>query len=399
MKGHRTVVNIIFILLGLTATYLISLLGKNNWHYYLVTYFLILLCIAKVKLFAFTEFNMIPTLFSLTLYFLLFLYFAQEDIPYATSVFLIEASFVSLWLTSWGFVKNKYSPVILGYFKTKNTEHLINTKKFNFVEIHIDEEHKHDLDGIVYDEIVAHDENARLYIVEKGIKEVPLIKLSDILERTAGKITMEHIKHSSFSDFTIYPFYTFFKRFLDIVITLIASPFILFFMLCTAIGVKIDSKGPAIFVQERTGKGDVPFKMYKFRSMIVESEKDGAKFAKSNDSRVTKFGKFIRKYRLDELPQFLNILKGDMSLIGPRPEQKVFTDKFNHEIPFYPYRHAVRPGITGWAQVSQGYAATVEDTHKKVEYDLYYIKNFSVWLDLVIALKTVKTIFTGFGAR
>ena len=133
--------------------------------------------------------------------------------------------------------------------------------------------------------------------------------------------------------------------------------------------------------------------------MCKDSEKEGAQFASAGDMRVTRIGRFIRKTRIDELPQFFNVLKGDMSLIGPRPEQKAFVDKFEEQIPFYNYRHIVKPGISGWAQVVHGYAADVDDTRIKLEYDLYYIKNFSLWLDILIIFKTLKTMVTGFGAR
>jgi len=133
--------------------------------------------------------------------------------------------------------------------------------------------------------------------------------------------------------------------------------------------------------------------------MCQDSEKSGAQFAQANDMRVTRVGKFIRKTRIDELPQFFNILKGDMSLIGPRPEQRTFVEQFEKEIPFYAYRHVVRPGITGWAQVTQGYAADADETRIKLEHDFYYIKNFSLWLDILIVLKTIRTMLTGFGAR
>ena len=134
-------------------------------------------------------------------------------------------------------------------------------------------------------------------------------------------------------------------------------------------------------------------------SMVSDSEKDGAKFAQTNDERITKIGKFIRQTRIDELPQFFNILKGDMSLIGPRPEQKVFVEQFEQAIPFYNYRHIVKPGLSGWAQVTQGYASDTEETQVKIEYDFYYIKNFSFLLDLVTIAKTIRIIMTGFGAR
>ncbi len=399
MNRVRTLVNILFIIFSVALTYLISLIGKGNGIYYIIAMIVTLIILGKLKFYPLTEHHMLPTLFSVTVYFVLFLYFAKIDIGYSTITLLVEAAFACLWLSSWAYIKNTYSPIVLGYFKTKNTEYLTDTKKFTFVEISLEDHTDVTLDGIVYDEIAAHDTKASFYIAEKGIKRVPVIELSSILQKTSGKIAMEHIGLCKFTDFTISAAYSMIKRVLDLILTVAFSPFILILMVFTAIGVKLDSKGPAVFVQERTGRGDTPFNMYKFRSMVTSSEKDGAKFAKTNDIRVTKFGKFIRKFRLDELPQFVNILKGDMSLIGPRPEQKVFTDNFNTEIPFYPYRHAVRPGITGWAQVSQGYAATVEQTEQKVEYDLYYIKNFSIWLDLLVVLKTVKTIFTGFGSR
>lgn len=399
MKSSRTIVNILFIILGGIGVYFLSYHGKDNYMYYVATYIVILSLLGRVRIFPLTEHHMIPFLGTSLNFLILFLVFAKFDIEYSTITFLLEAAFIAAWLSSWSYVKNKFSAVILGYFETENTRHLIDTKKFHFVAIDINSKKDYKLDGIIFDEIVEHNEETRLYIAEKGINDLPVIRLSNILEKTSGKIAMHYIASASFDDFSIAPFYSVFKRIIDFVITIVFSPAILLLMLFTVLGVKLSSKGPAFFIQERTGKGDKPFKMYKFRSMIVESEKDGAKFATKGDSRITPFGKFIRKYRLDELPQFFNILKGDMSLIGPRPEQKVFTDKFNHEIPFYPYRHAVRPGITGWAQVSQGYAATVEQTEQKVEYDLYYIKNFSIWLDMLVVTKTIRTILTGFGSR
>ncbi|MCT7655675.1 sugar transferase [Oceanimonas sp. NS1] len=130
-----------------------------------------------------------------------------------------------------------------------------------------------------------------------------------------------------------------------------------------------------------------------------DSEAGGAQLAQSNDMRVTRVGKFIRKTRLDEFPQFFNVLKGDMSLIGPRPEQRAFVEQFDQEIPFYIYRHVVKPGITGWAQVVHGYASDADDTRIKLQHDFYYIKNFSFWLDILIVYKTIRTICTGFGAK
>jgi lipopolysaccharide/colanic/teichoic acid biosynthesis glycosyltransferase len=170
-------------------------------------------------------------------------------------------------------------------------------------------------------------------------------------------------------------------------------------MLIIALAIRIDSRGPIIFTQERVGEGGRVFNMHKFRSMTHDADQTAAQFAMAGDKRVTRVGAFIRKFRLDELPQFWNILIGDMSLIGPRPEQVGFVEQFERDIPYYSYRHLVRPGITGWAQVNHGYAADHEETRKKLEHDLYYVKHFSFWLDVLIGFKTIGTVTTGYGAR
>ncbi len=161
--------------------------------------------------------------------------------------------------------------------------------------------------------------------------------------------------------------------------------------------IKLTSRGPAIFKQKRTGENGKEFTLYKFRSMVQDAEKNGAQWAARNDPRVTRLGKFMRVTRLDELPQLVNVLKGDMSFIGPRPERPVFNKELEKRIPFYDLRHLVKPGITGWAQVLYPYGASVEDAKEKLEYDLYYIKNYSFLLDISIVFKTVRTILLGKG--
>lgn len=168
----------------------------------------------------------------------------------------------------------------------------------------------------------------------------------------------------------------------------------------TAILIKLESKGPIFYTQERVGKAGRTFKVIKFRSMCDDAEKDGeAIWAKEKDARVTNVGRFIRTTRIDEIPQFWNILRGEMSFVGPRPERPVFVAQLAAEIPFYEQRHIVAPGLTGWAQVRYPYGASVEDAKQKLQYDLYYIKNQSLILDLIIVSETVKTILFGRGAR
>ncbi|MBR5050422.1 MAG: sugar transferase, partial [Desulfovibrio sp.] len=159
------------------------------------------------------------------------------------------------------------------------------------------------------------------------------------------------------------------------------------------------SKGPVIYKQDRVGLFEKEFTVYKFRSMRTDAEKNGAVWAKEHDDRVTRIGRFIRKVRIDELPQLWNILKGDMSFIGPRPERMAFVTQLKKDIPYYSLRHTVKPGLTGWAQVCYPYGASQEDALHKLEYDLYYIKNMSLLLDIVIILKTVGVVLFPKGSR
>ncbi|PWQ96260.1 sugar transferase [Leucothrix arctica] len=189
------------------------------------------------------------------------------------------------------------------------------------------------------------------------------------------------------------------KRALDIIAITTVLPFIAVIMVLTAIAIKLESSGNVFFWQKRVGMNGKVFNMLKFRSMTSDSEKHGSQFAQSDDMRVTRVGKFIRKFRVDELPQMWNVVKGDMSIIGPRPEQESFVNEFNQTIPNYSLRHIVRPGITGLAQTEQGYVADANGTVTKLRYDLYYIRNLSFMTDFQITLKTIYTILTGFGAR
>jgi exopolysaccharide biosynthesis polyprenyl glycosylphosphotransferase len=174
--------------------------------------------------------------------------------------------------------------------------------------------------------------------------------------------------------------------FLGTLITIILFPFI-------ALIIKFDSSGPIFYTQKRVGKDGKIFTLYKFRTMIVEAEKDGPQWAEKNDSRITRVGKFLRKTHLDELPQFYNILRGDISFVGPRPERPEFVSSLKEQIPYYEIRHFVKPGFTGWAQIKYHYGASIEESKEKLRYELYYIKNQSFIFDLVILLKTIQLLF------
>ena len=190
------------------------------------------------------------------------------------------------------------------------------------------------------------------------------------------------------------------KRCFDIVFALALLLFTLPLMAVTALLIVLDSKGPVFYKQERAGLNGRPFSVIKFRSMRTDAEKDGSpRWAAQRDARVTRVGALIRKLRIDELPQLLNVLRGEMSLVGPRPERPCFVEEFTKQIPFYAQRHCVKPGITGWAQVNYPYGASLEDARKKLAYDLYYVKNCGLFLDLIVVLQTVRVILFADGAR
>ncbi|WP_228064792.1 sugar transferase [Muribacter muris] len=237
------------------------------------------------------------------------------------------------------------------------------------------------------------------FLAKCTLNGIPVYNVRQLEESLTGRVKIRHMYENDLGSLLPSPIYSLVKRLMDIILITATFPITLPVMAITAVAIRLESEGGALFIQKRVGQGGKEFNIYKFRSMCHDSEKNGAQFASANDMRVTRIGKFIRKTRIDELPQFFNVLKGDMSLIGPRPEQKNFVDKFEEKIPFYNYRHIVKPGISGWAQVVQGYAADVDDTQVKVEHDFYYIKHFSLWLDILIIFKTLKTMFTGFGAR
>ncbi|MBL0533015.1 sugar transferase [Aeromonas dhakensis] len=228
---------------------------------------------------------------------------------------------------------------------------------------------------------------------------IPIYHSKTIYTSLTGRMSVEQLYENDLGSAIPSLFYFFLKRLADLLIVIISLPFLMPVLLIVAILIKLESPGPVFFKQKRVGLGNKDFVMYKFRSMHDSSLLDNACFAQEVDKRITRFGHVIRKYRIDELPQFFNVLKGDMSLIGPRPEQRFFVERFESELPFYMYRHMVRPGISGWAQVMHGYSADTDSTRIKLEYDFYYIRNFSLWLDLLILIKTIKTMLSGFGAR
>jgi exopolysaccharide biosynthesis polyprenyl glycosylphosphotransferase len=253
-------------------------------------------------------------------------------------------------------------------------------------------------DALMVDRNATADPERTRLLSQLKLSHVRMYSVERIGEMLTGRVGLAHIDENFLDDYAKHYFYGFFKRLLDIVAVIVLSPLALPLSVLVGLAVRLESKGPAIFRQTRVGVFGRAFVMLKFRSMTTDDDAP-AQFAKRQDPRVTRVGRVIRKYRLDEIPQLWNVLKGDMSLIGPRPEQVPMVDQFSHSIPYYPYRHLVRPGLSGWAQVQQGYVGTHEETVTKLSYDLYYVKHCSFALDFLIALKTLRTLLTGYGAR
>ena len=259
------------------------------------------------------------------------------------------------------------------------------------------------LSNIRFNGIVANlrgeiDDYTSQYLSRLALQRIPVYDANTLVEMLWGRIPLGDLTPVEIEMFKPPIIYGSIKRVGEIVFIISIAPILIVTSLLIGIAIKLDSSGTILFTQTRTGLRGVPFKMLKFRSMFSTTE-NMYRFADKGDSRITRVGRALRRFRLDELPQIWNVLKGDMSLIGPRPEQVEFTDRFKQLIPFYGFRHTLRPGITGWSQVMYGYAASDEETRAKLEFDFFYIKHMSAWLDFVIVVKTIRTIIVGSGAR
>ncbi|MEH2202800.1 MAG: sugar transferase [Nostoc sp.] len=239
-------------------------------------------------------------------------------------------------------------------------------------------------------------------LMQMRLRGIPVYTLPDVYETFWYKLPSSLLqdKWLAFSDgFNLMPGYFSMKlkRAVDIILILFLLVLVAPLLLLVALLVRLDSPGPVLYSQQRSGLHGKPFRVYKFRSMYQDAEKLGAQWASQRDSRITRVGYWLRLLRIDELPQIWNVLRGEMSLIGPRPERPEFDVKLKEAIPYYEVRYLVKPGITGWAQVMYPYGASIEDAYEKLSYDLYYIKNYSIWLDLAIAFKTIRVVLLGKG--
>jgi len=288
---------------------------------------------------------------------------------------------------------------VIGYINTGTKKYETDTL-IEFDSLSVSETvEKHTISEIVValsktEEMTALLNNKLISLLEKG---VPIKEYTNVYEELNRKVPIQFIaddfyRYFPFSRSNQNKLYLFFHRLMDLFLSVIGLVFGLLISPFIIIGNLVGNRGPVFYKQKRVGRNGESFKIYKLRSMILNAEKGGAQYAQKKDIRITPFGKFLRRTRIDEIPQFINVIKGDMSVIGPRPERPEFVETLSHQIPFYEIRHLVKPGVTGWAQVNAKYGMTQEDSFEKLQYDLYYIKRRSFFLDSKIILKTLSTI-------
>lgn len=240
------------------------------------------------------------------------------------------------------------------------------------------------------------------FIAECAVNGIPVFHVKQLRESLTGRVEIEHLSENSLGSLLPNVGYMNIKRVIDFGIAILVLPLVLPLILLTAILIKLSDGGPVFFVQDRAGYQSKPFRVIKFRTMRSEDNNTDARdkaITREDDARITPIGRFLRRTRIDEIPQVFNILMGTMSWIGPRPEAIALSQWYEEGLAFYRYRYVVRPGITGWAQVNQGHVTSLEKVNEKLQYDFFYIKNFSPWLDFLIVLKTIRIVISGFGAR
>lgn len=258
--------------------------------------------------------------------------------------------------------------------------------------------------GVVADLRSDHSDDWERFLATCALSGLPVYHVKQVMESLTGKVEIAHLSENTLGSLNPNQIFIGFKQVVDWLGALILLALLAPVLLIVATLVRLDSSGPALFRQERIGYRGQVFQVYKFRTMFTapsadsQDERERA-MTRDADTRVTRIGAFLRRSRIDELPQVFNILRGEMSWIGPRPEAVPLSQWYDRELPYYAYRHIVRPGITGWAQVNQGHVTGLDDVLEKLHYDFYYIKNISLSLDFVIAFRTVKIVFSGFGSR
>lgn len=405
----------VFLLVGVTLAALAPPLFVLGWGYWFIIYCIdttslsmllnaLAFFISALMLNRFERFPqrnpvsfLLPILLSVYAILLVLLLAFRE--PYSVKITLIGFFIVLALLIIQLAISSRSRQLTLCIVPLGDAISFSNLPNFNFVSLSKPQLPKGKVHGVVVDmhSYLMTDEWER-FLADCAFKRIPIYNAKQLKETITGRVNVANLIENNFGLLAPSLLRQNLKRVVDVLFLLVISPVIIPFMAFIALMVVHDSAGGAFYVQRRMGMNGRWFKLYKFRTMYVDRPPSNARGHES-DPYVTKVGHVLRQYRLDELPQFWNVLKGDMSLIGPRPESEPLARWYTKEVPFFTYRHVVRPGISGWAQVMHGYTEGLDQMHDKLEYDFYYIKHFSVWLDLLIWYKTIRTVFSGFGAR
>lgn len=307
------------------------------------------------------------------------------------------------WLVLLSLVLSRTSPIRIGVVPGGRSALLPKTTSIEWHPLS-DPDDGADCQGYVVDLRHDHAPEWELAMVEWTLSGIPVYHVKQITEHLTGRVSIDHLSENQLGSVLPNLGYIAGKHMLDVAMVVLLAILLVPVCLIVALLILVVDGRPVLFIQERIGYRGQVFKMYKFRTMRtapMESVADRQSQARTldGDPRITPLGRVLRKYRIDELPQIMNIIKGEMSWIGPRPEARALGEHYEAAFPFYRYRYAVRPGITGWAQVSQGHVTDDEGVQRKLEYDFFYAKNVSFWLDLIIVLKTVRTVIGGIGAK
>jgi lipopolysaccharide/colanic/teichoic acid biosynthesis glycosyltransferase len=327
-------------------------------------------------------------------------------IDYSRSLFLICFCLNIILFYIIYFFTQRSSQLSVGVVPGGDTSRLLSIEHVRWIPLETADANVNGLSAIAVDLRTDLPDIWDLRLADFALAGLPVYHSKHLQESLTGRVELEHLSENSFGTLSPVSAYMTFKHAVDWLAALLVAVLLMPLLLLISLFIMLDSRGSPIFRQRRIGYRGHPFVVWKFRTMsatdAAHSDADNARTAamtSSNDMRITRIGRFLRKSRLDELPQIVNILKREMSWIGPRPEAEVLSQWYEAEIPFYRYRHIVRPGISGWAQVNQGHVAEVDAVRDKLYYDFYYIKHFSPWIDILIVARTIRTMLTGFGAR
>lgn len=329
--------------------------------------------------------------------------FVFARIPYSRTILFFSYVLSALWFLTISLLTARRRSLRIGYLPIGDLQAFRRQlPNITWLKLETPEDPIDGLDAVTADLRIDIPSAWDRRLADFALMQLPVYHTKNLVESLTGTVQLEHLSENSFGSLAPRQDYALIKSIVDRVGALFLIIVLLPALLIVALLICMTSKGPALFRQRRIGYLGQPFEVIKFRTMHIASSDDTARDAaitKEGDNRITGLGQILRRTRIDELPQLINVTRGEMSFIGPRPEAAVLSEWYENEIPFYRYRHIVKPGITGWAQVMQGHVANVEAVRSKLHYDFYYIKHYSFWMDLVIIVKTITTILTGFGSK